>query len=136
MARCIALDVGGKRTGIAVSNVDMTIAFPLATIPTQNLLPYLKTYFSKEIVNKILVGYPLDLNNKITHGTKIVEQIIVSLQKEFPTMKIITIDEKFSSKIAQYFISQMGLKKSVRRDKSLIDKTAATLLLQDYINFQ
>ncbi len=136
MARCIALDLGKKRTGIAVTNEEQTIAFPLETIVTTNLIQYLKNYFSKEKVAKILVGYPLDLNNKITDATKIVDQILLSLQKEFPTMNIITIDEKFSSKIAQYYIRQMGLKKSDRRDKSLVDKTAATLLLQDYLHFQ
>ena len=133
MARIICIDYGGKRTGIAVTDPFQMIASALTTIPTTNLIPFLKTYFLKEHVERILIGEPLNLNNTATHATPLVKAAIGRLKKEFPTIPIETVDERFTSKMASQAMVAMGMKKKDRRVKGNIDQIAATIMLQDYL---
>ncbi|PWT71628.1 MAG: Holliday junction resolvase RuvX [Bacteroidetes bacterium] len=136
MARILAIDYGLKRTGIAVSDPLKMIANGLATIESPGLLKFLEDYFKKEQVELILIGEPKSLNQSDTHGTALVKKMIEQLKVKFPSIPIETIDERFTSKIASKTMVDMGLKKKQRQDKSLIDKMAATIILQDYLSRQ
>ena len=133
MARIICIDYGGKRTGIAVTDPLQIIATGLTTIDTKDFIPFLKDYFSKEPVEKILIGWPLNLDDTATHATPLVGNAIKQLHKHFPAIPVETVDERFTSKMAKEAMFEMGLKKKQRRDKKLLDEIAATMMLQEYL---
>ena len=133
MARILSIDYGGKRTGIAVTDPLQIIATGLTTIDTPKLIPFLKDYFAKESVERILIGMPLNLDDTPTHATPLVKKAIQLLQKNFPNIPIEEWDERFSSKMAKQAMLDMGMKKKQRRDKKLVDEIAATILLQEYM---
>lgn len=133
MARIICIDYGGKRTGLAVTDPLQIIATALETIETKNLISYLKNYFLKEEVELILIGEPLNLDDTPTHATALVANAIKHLRKEFPTKTIQTVDERYTSKMAVRAMFEMGMKKKDRREKTNIDKIAATIMLQEYL---
>ncbi|XVJ65799.1 MAG: Holliday junction resolvase RuvX [Lacibacter sp.] len=133
MARILCIDYGGKRTGIAVTDPLQIIATGLTTIDTKDFIKFLKEYFSKEQVEKIIIGMPLNMDNTATHATPLVENAIKQLKKHFPNMPVETVDERFTSKMAKDAMLEMGLKKKQRRDKKLVDEIAATIMLQEYM---
>ena len=133
MARIICIDYGGKRCGLAVTDPLQIIATALTTVSTKDLYTYLASYFANEPVELILIGEPLNLDDTPTHATPLVKKAIVELTKKFPTIPIITVDERFSSKNAVRAMVEMGMKKKDRRDKKNVDQIAATILLQEYL---
>lgn len=133
MGRIICIDYGGKRTGIAVTDPLQIIATGLTTIDTKDFIKFLKDYFSKEQVEKIIIGMPLNMDDTATHATPLVENAIKQLKKHFPNIPVETVDERYTSKMAKDAMLQMGLKKMQRRDKKLVDEIAATMMLQEYM---
>ena len=133
MARIVCIDYGGKRTGIAVTDPLQIIATGLATIESRQLIPFLKNYFAAEQVEKIVIGMPKNWDETDTHGTPLVKAAIKKLQKEFPVMPIIEVDERYTSKMAKAAMLQMGMKKSDRRVKGNVDVIAATIMLQEFM---
>ena len=133
MARIICIDYGGKRCGLAVTDPLQIIATALTTVATKELYTYLEAYFAKEIVELILIGEPLNLDDTPTHATPLVKKAIVELTKKFPNIPIQTVDERFSSKNAVRAMVEMGMKKKDRQDKKNVDQIAATILLQEYL---
>jgi putative holliday junction resolvase len=136
MARILSIDYGIKRTGIAVTDDFQIIASGLTTIPSAEILSFLKTYFSKENVETVIVGEPKQMNGLPSESTEIIENFIVQFQTEFPTIKLERVDERFTSKMAFQTMIDSGLKKKQRQNKGLIDEIAATILLQDYLNYR
>lgn len=135
MARILCIDYGGKRTGLAVTDPLKIIATALTTIETKELIPFLKKYFQQEPVELILIGEPLNLDDTATHATPLVKAAIIILKKEFPTIPIQTVDERFTSKMASRAMVEMGMKKKDRQVKGNIDQIAATIMLQEYLQF-
>ena len=133
MARILCIDYGGKRTGIAVTDPLQIIATGLTTVDTKNFLPFLKGYIAKEPVEKFLIGWPLNLDDSATHATPLVANAIKQLNKHFPSIPVVKVDERFTSKLAKEAMFEMGLKKKQRRDKKLLDEIAATMMLQEYL---
>lgn len=133
MARILAIDYGGKRTGIAVTDPMQIIATGLTTIASHELIPFLKNYFLQESVELVIIGLPKNWDESDTHGTPLAEAAIKRIQKAFPEMPLKTVDERYTSKMAKDAMLQMGMKKKDRRDKKLVDEIAATLLLQEYM---
>ncbi len=136
MARIICIDYGGKRCGLAVTDPLQIIATALTTVDTKDLFTFLADYFSKEPVELILIGEPLNLDDTPTHATPLVKKAIIDLGKKFPTIPIQTVDERYSSKNAVRAMVEMGMKKNDRRDKKTIDRVAATMLLQEYLTYR
>lgn len=133
MPRILSIDYGLKRTGIAVTDPLKIIATGLTTVNSKELISFLKTYFSKEEVEQVIIGDPKNMDDSDTHATPLVERFIKEFQKNFPKHPIKKVDERFTSKMASQAMIDMGLKKMQRRDKKLIDEIAATILLQEYI---
>jgi len=133
MPRILAIDYGGKRTGIAVTDPLQIIATGLETIESKELIPYLKKYFASEQVELIIIGLPKNWDETDTHGTPLVQAAIKKLQKEFPSMPIKTVDERYTSKMAKDAMLEMGMKKKDRRVKGNVDVIAATIMLQEYM---
>lgn len=136
MARILSIDYGLKRTGIAVTDDFQIIASGLTTIPSTDIIAFLKTYFSKENVETVLIGEPKQMNGLPSESTEIIEKFITQFHTEFPNMKMERVDERFTSKMAFQTMIDSGLKKKQRQNKGLIDEIAATILLQDYLNYK
>lgn len=133
MARILAIDYGGKRTGIAVTDPLQIIATGLETIESKALIPFLKRYFATEAVELIIIGMPKNWDDTDTHGTPLVQSAIKKLQKEFPHIPLKTVDERYTSKMAKDAMLEMGMKKKDRRVKGNVDVIAATIMLQEYM---
>src|ERR1700737_2175391 len=133
MPRILSIDYGLERTGLAVTDPLKIIATGLTTIESPKLIAFLKDYFKKETVERILIGEPKNWDDTDTHATPLVRQIIIRLQKEFPLIPLETVDERNSSKMASRAMIDMGMKKKQRRNKALVDEIAATILLQEYL---
>jgi putative holliday junction resolvase len=133
MARILAIDYGGKRTGLAVTDPLQIIATGLTTIESKELIPFLKKYFLTELVELIIIGLPKNWDETDTHGTPLVQAAIKKLQKEFPAIPLKTVDERYTSKMAKDAMLEMGMKKKDRRVKANVDVIAATIMLQEYL---
>jgi putative holliday junction resolvase len=133
MARILAIDYGGKRTGLAVTDPLQIIATGLTTIESKELIPFLKNYLSGEQVELIIIGLPKNWDESDTHGTPLVEAAIKKIQKEFPAIPLKTVDERYTSKMAKDAMLEMGMKKKDRRVKGNVDVIAATIILQEYL---
>ena len=133
MPRILAIDYGIKRTGIAVTDDFQIIASGLTTIPSETAITFLKNYFSKENVAKVIIGEPKQMNGQPSESTEVIEKFVSKFQKEFPEMKVERVDERFTSKMAFQTMIDSGLKKKQRQNKALVDEIAATIMLQDYL---
>jgi putative Holliday junction resolvase len=133
MPRILAIDYGLKRTGLAVTDPLQIIANGLTTIESPKLIQFLKDYFKKEPVEMIIVGEPKNWDDTDTHATPLVKKIVGRIKKEFPTIPVTMVDERFTSKMASRAMIDMGMKKKQRRNKALIDEIAATIMLQEYL---
>lgn len=133
MPRILAIDYGLKRTGLAVTDPLKIIATGLTTVESKQLISFLKKYFGKEEVELMIVGEPKNLDDSDTHATQLVRNIIKELQKNFPSIPVKTVDERFTSKMASRAMIEMGLKKKQRQNKALVDEIAATIMLQEYL---
>ncbi len=130
----MAIDYGGKRTGIAVTDEMQIIASGLTTVETKHIFSFLETYFKTEKVSKIIVGEPKRLNNEASSIGAEINKFVEKLAGLYPQIEIIRMDERFTSKIAFQTMIDSGLKKKQRQNKALIDEIAATILLQDYMS--
>jgi putative Holliday junction resolvase len=133
MARILSIDYGGKRTGLAVTDPLKIIATGLKTVETPKLISFLKDYFSKEAVELVIVGMPVNWDDTATHATPLVQKFIKEFQKNFPSIPVKEVDERFTSKLASQAMLQMGLKKKQRQNKAMLDEIAATIMLQEYL---
>ena len=133
MPRILCIDYGKKRTGIAVTDPLKIIANALAAVETVNLFPFLKNYFKNEEVELVLIGEPKNWDESDTHATPLVYQFLKKFKKDFPLMKIETVDERYTSKLAVQAMVEMGMKKKDRQKKGNIDQVAATIMLQEYL---
>lgn len=134
MSRILAIDYGLKRTGIAITDEMQIIASGLTTIPSETVVAFLSDYFSKEKVEKVLIGEPKQMNGEPSESTPIIEAFVEKFKTTFPDMKMERVDERFTSKMAFQTMIDSGLKKKQRQNKALIDEISATIMLQDYLS--
>lgn len=134
MGRIIAIDLGTKRTGIAVTDALKMVASPLQTVETGTLIEFLHSYFRKEDVETIVLGFPKHLNGTPNEMTPRVISLKDRLTKIFPDKKLVLIDERFTSKMAMQSMIAMGSKKKDRKEKTgNLDKVSAAIILQSYL---
>ena len=133
MARLMAIDYGKKRTGLAVTDPLQMIATGLTTVATHDLIPFLKKYLVAEPVETIIIGEPKNLDGNATDATPLVTECIRIIKKNFPEIPVVTVDERFTSKMAFQAMIDSGLKKKDRRNKALVDEISATIILQEYL---
>lgn len=136
MARILAIDFGLRRTGLAVTDPMQIIASPFQAVESGNLISFLESYFMKEEVELIVVGDPKNLDGTANPLSQQVHKLVRELEKKFPEKKVVMVDERFTSKMAQQSIIQSGLKKKDRREKSLTDIVSAALILQHYLDLR
>ncbi|WP_136666896.1 Holliday junction resolvase RuvX [Flavobacterium sp. H122] len=134
MPRILAIDYGIKRTGIAVTDELQIIASGLTTVPSETLMSFLQDYFKKEEVISVLIGDPKQMNGQPSESAPLVEAFVEKFKIQFPDMKVIRVDERFTSKMAFQTMIDSGLKKKQRQNKALIDEISATIMLRDYLS--
>ena len=133
MARILGIDYGQKRVGIAVTDPLQIGASGLTTVGAHEVLQFLEGYFANEVVECIVVGWPVRMNKTDSEALKYVKQFISALRRRFPEMRIEIMDERFSSKIAMQALISGGMKKSERRKKENTDKMSAAIILQSFL---
>lgn len=133
MARILALDYGTKRTGVAVTDEMKLIASGLATVPTAEIFMFLEKYFANENVELVVVGEPKQMDNSASQSEVNIQGFLKKFTVKFPDMKLVRMDERFTSKMAFQTMIDSGLKKKKRKDKALVDEISATIILQSYL---
>jgi putative holliday junction resolvase len=134
MGRVLALDYGGKRCGLAISDPLKMIANGLDTSETHLLLDNLKRIQKEYGFEKLVVGLHKRLSGEMSAIEQKIIPMIEKIKKDFPEVEIVRFDERFTSKMALESMIVAGAKKKQRAEKGNIDKVSATLLLQEYLN--
>ena len=136
LAKGITFTRQDHRTGLAVTDTSRIIASALDTVPTKEVLTYLERYLAKEPVDGFVIGLPMKLNNTATDATPHVLRFIEELKKRFPKQWVDTVDERFTSSIAQQTLMASGKGRMARRDKGALDRISATIILQSWMERQ
>jgi putative Holliday junction resolvase len=134
MGIIIALDFGEKRTGIAATDPMQIIASGLTTLATPEVIPFLKNYCTENKVDECVIGLPKQMDNSPSQVEPEIHRFIQKLSQTIPSLSIERYDERFTSKMAFQSMLDGGLKKEKRKNKGLVDKISATLLLQSYLD--
>lgn len=134
MGRVLAIDYGRKRCGIAVSDPLRICANGLPTVRSCDLMSFLKDYCPREGVDKIVVGLPLTMRGELSESNRYIDPFLKHLAREMPEIPVERFDERFTSTIAHREMALAGLKKSRREEKELADKTAAVIILTDWLS--
>ena len=133
MGRILAIDYGRKRTGIAVTDALRITANPLLTIETKELLKWLADYFAHEPVDEVVIGHPTQMNGEDSESMNHIRPFLGVFKKTFPDKPITMYDERFTSVLAHRAMIDGGMKKKDRQDKAVVDKIAACIILEDYL---
>ena len=133
MARILGIDYGTKKCGMSATDPMQIIVSAIGTVPTSELLEFLKKYIQEEDVEKVVFGKPTHRDGASTYLQEHIDVFVINLSKEFPDVSIDYQDERMTSIEAKSIILQSGIKKSKRRDKTLVDKISAVLILQKYL---
>ncbi len=133
MSQVVAIDYGKVRCGIAATDDMQLIASALTTVETKNIFSFLEKYFSENRVETLVIGLPTDLKGNLSEIETDILKFIEKVKELFPEVEIHRFDERFTSKMASFFISQSGKNKKQRQEKALIDKVSATIILQNFL---
>lgn len=134
MGRILAIDYGLKRTGVAVSDPLRLIAGGLDTIPTASLEGWLAQYMAANAVDIIVVGKPVQMNGTPSQSWVAIEPFVARLRERYPNVGVVLHDERFTSVMAHRAMIDGGMKKMARRDKAVVDKISATIILQSFMD--
>ncbi|PKR80258.1 Holliday junction resolvase RuvX [Brumimicrobium salinarum] len=134
MKRYLGIDFGMKRTGIAITDENNIIASGLTTVPTQELMQFLINTVKDKNVGTLVLGEPKRLNMEDSHSSQNVRLFKEALDQQFPNLKIVMMDERFTSKMALDSLIAGGVSKKKRRQKEIIDEVSATIILQSYMS--
>ena len=132
MARILAIDYG-TRVGVAVTDPLGMIAGALATVETPRIFDFLNEYLTVNDCNRLVIGYPLTLRNEPAEVTREIDRFIERFASLYPYIEVIKYDERFTSKLAFDTILASGIGRRKRRDKAVIDRISATIILQNYL---
>lgn len=133
MSRILAIDYGRKRCGVAVTDPLQIIANGLPTVPTHQLMDFLKDYCGKESVEMIIVGEPRQMDGTPSESSRYIEPFLKHLAKVMPEIKVIRRDERFTSVIAHREMIAAGFRKSQRQEKGRADEMSAVIILTEYL---
>ena len=136
MGRILAIDYGTRRTGLAVTDPLRIIANALDTVETKQLERFLADYFQKEQVDVIVLGKPSQMDGTPSETWRFIEPLSRRLKAAYPDKEVVFYDERFTSVLAHRAMIDGGMKKMARRDKAVVDKIAATIILEDYLQFR
>ena len=134
MGCLVGIDFGIKRTGLAYTDPNKTIATGLNNLPTNIVISYIQDYFKNEEVDAFIIGKPIQKDGTPSELENKIKNFILELKKYFPNKKIERYDERYTSKMAKQVIINLGIKKKKRTNKGLVDQISATIILQSYLD--
>ena len=134
MSRIVALDYGGKRTGVAATDEMQIIASPVDTIETSKLMDFLKQYIEKENVSDLVVGLSVRFSGELNEIENQIQPFLKKFSEQFPLIKIHRENEMFTSKMASQAMFEGGMKKKKRQEKGMVDKVSAVIILQSFLS--
>ena len=134
MARIVAIDFGGKRTGVAATDVLQIIASPVDTIETSKLMDFFQSYLFTEDVSDLVIGLPLKLSGGVNDIEVEIQKFIEKFSSQYPNIKIHRENEMFTSKMASRAMFDGGMKKKKRQEKGMVDKVSAVIILQSFLS--
>lgn len=129
----MCIDYGRRRCGIAATDTLRIVATGITTVATGELLTFIKDYISREPVDAIVIGRPVTLQGEPSESMRYITPAVARMRRELPGMQFIFWDERFTSTIAHRAMIDGGMKKQARRDKAVVDRIAATIILNDYL---
>ncbi|MBQ2540286.1 MAG: Holliday junction resolvase RuvX [Paludibacteraceae bacterium] len=133
MGRILAIDFGRRRTGLAVTDPLRITANPLLTVETRELMNWLRDYFSREAVDQVVVGHPTQMNGEESESMNYIRPFLGQFRKQFPDMPVTMYDERFTSVLAHKAMIDGGMRRKDRQDKAVVDKIAACIILEGYL---
>ena len=134
MARIVAIDFGGKRTGVAATDELQIIASPIDTIETSKLMDFFEKYLFTENVSDLVVGLPMRFSGELNDIEIEIKKFIEKFSAKYPSIKIHRENEMFTSKMASRAMVEGGMKKKKRQEKGMIDKVSAVIILQSFLS--
>jgi putative holliday junction resolvase len=134
MGRIIGIDYGRKRIGIAVTDPLQMFASPLTTVGPAEFDSFMTGYLKVERVDAFVIGYPRQMNNLPSESVKYIDPFIRKLKKCYPEIQVHCADERFTSRMALRSMIDGGVKKEGRKDKSMVDRISASIILQSFLD--
>jgi putative Holliday junction resolvase len=134
MGRILAVDFGAKQSGLAVTDPLQLSVNGLKGLTTQSLVHFVTRYIEENEVEIMVVGLPLHRDGTPTYLEEKIQEFIRQIQKRFPSLKIDRMDESFTSHKAMEIMVQSNVSKKRRRNKELLDKVSAMVILQQYLD--
>ena len=134
MGRIIGIDYGNKRIGLAVTDPLQIFASPLDTVNPHEFDDFIHNYLKTEKIDEFIIGYPYQMNNQPSESVKYIDPFLKKIKKKFPDIPIHLVDERFTSKLAFQTMIDGGVKQKGRRDKSMVDKISASIILQSFLD--
>ena len=129
----MAIDFGTRRTGLAVTDPLRITAGPLATVSTHTLLDWLADYFSREAVDEVVIGHPKQMSGEESASMQQIRPFMAAFRTRFPDKPLVQYDERFTSVLAHKAMLDGGLRKKARQDKATVDRVAACIILEGYL---
>ena len=134
MSKVLSIDFGLKRTGLAITDDAKMFAFGLDTVESKVLMDKITSLVKDEKVDEIVIGLPKRLNNEDSHVTENVRLLKEAVENKFPLLTVALLDERFTSKMASSAMHTAGATKKQKKEKGLVDKVSATIILQSYLD--
>ncbi|PJA98522.1 MAG: Holliday junction resolvase RuvX [Ignavibacteriales bacterium CG_4_9_14_3_um_filter_30_11] len=134
LKRILAIDYGKKRIGLALTDPLLTFAYPFETIQNnKSVLVQLKKIIEEKNIIKIILGYPSREDGKVSRLIPEINNFKDKLFKNFK-IEVVLWDEMYTSKMAEKIVVDSYKKKKKRKDKGLVDRNAAAIMLQEYLD--
>ncbi len=130
----MAIDFGRRRCGIAVTDSLRLVANPLETVETGRLADFVRAYIAAEGVDAVVVGRPRQMDGSDSECMRYLTPAINRLRKLIAPVPVIFFDERFTSVLAHKAMLDGGMKKMARRDKAVVDRISASIILNDYLS--
>ena len=130
----LGLDIGDKRTGVAISNDVSRFCTPLNYIPSQDInyfLENLSILIIENKINKLIIGLPKLLSGKEGERAKYSRYISKKIKEKNKNVEIVLWDERLTSKQAEKYLIESGVEKNKMKEK--IDSASAVIILESYI---
>ena len=134
MGRILGIDYGSKRIGLAVTDPLQIFASPLITVSPGDFDNYIKDFLKTNEVDAFVIGYPVQINNQPSTSVVYINPFIKKLKRTYPEKNIYLADERFTSQMALRTMIEGGVKKKDRKDKSMVDKISASIILQSFLD--
>lgn len=96
-------------------------------------MKWLEDYFGKEPVDLVIIGRPTQLNGEDSESMQYIRPFKEQFRKRWPGIPLEEYDERFTSTLAHRAMIDGGMKKKQRQDKAVVDKIAACIILEDYL---